>query len=70
MLQLTDVRSPAPDATELAWGLIYDVTGDRGLADDWCDDLGAVVLARRPRAVGDAEVLRWLHATPSSPVLG
>lgn len=52
---------------ELAWALIYDATGDRVLADDWCDDLSADLVDWLERAGPElraADVVAWLDTIP------
>lgn len=50
-----------------AWRLIFHATSDRGLADDWCDDL-AEVMARLPadeQRLDGEQLMTWLHASPA-----
>lgn len=55
-------------ARELSWALLFDSTGSRTVADDWCAGLSAEVVSRLPREgfilpVGD--VLGWLATVPA-----
>lgn len=55
-------------ARELAWALLHDATQDERLADDWCGDLGAEIVARLPLdafTIDASDLELWLEATTS-----
>ncbi len=54
---------PGASARELAWAMIYDSAHDRRLADDWCSELGATLIAHLPHdsfCVAAKDLLDWL----------
>jgi len=56
-------RSSA-SARELAWSIIYDCSHDPQLADDWCSDFCAEVIATLPSEgfrIACNDVGEWLH---------
>jgi hypothetical protein len=59
---------PGASARELAWSMIYDSARDRRLADDWCWELGAALIAHLPHdsfRVAASDLLDWLHGDSS-----